>query len=142
MTTIFRSLAIFLATAMLLLGACTTTENYEKVLNSWVGANADDLAFQWGPPTSIYPKSDGGKIIEYVRTSSIKTGGYTYTTPQTQTTYNNITGAAETSTTYVQKTTPISTLDFWCKTRFDVDRNGRITQWKWEGNDCAASPPE
>ena len=132
----------------LALSACATTANYEKALNSWVGADVDSLVMRWGPPASSYALSNGGKVIEYVRQSNVQVGGYTTSVPQT--TYNsgsaNIYGTGGsaygtytgTSTTYVQRTTPVQNIRMTCITRFTVDANGKITNWAWQGNACRA----
>ena len=131
---------------------CATTANYEKVLSSWVGTNVDNLVMKWGPPVSSYPLSNGGRVLEYSNQRNIQLGGLTTTVPQT--TYN--TGSASaygtggsaygtysgTSTTYVQKTTPVQNIAMQCITRFTVDAQGTITNWAWQGNDCRATEPK
>jgi len=137
----------------LLLVGCATTENYEKLLNTWIGDSADNLVSSWGPPTSSYPLSNGGKVMEYVRARTVQTGGYSYSVPQTtyQSGSTSIYGSgggyaygtySGTSTTNVQKMVPVTTLNYWCKTRFTVDNNNRITTWRWEGNNCRARAPK
>ena len=48
---------------VLLLTGCATTAGYEKILNSWVGDNADHLVSSWGPPASSYQLTDGGEFF-------------------------------------------------------------------------------
>ncbi|WP_350297087.1 hypothetical protein [Limnohabitans sp. Rim8] len=134
------------------LGGCATTANYEKLLKSWVGSNVDNLVMRWGPPANSYPLSSGGRVLEYSNQRNIQLGGYTTTVPQT--TYNtgsaNIYGTggsaygtySGTSTTYVQKTTPVQNFAMQCITRFTVDAQGTITKWAWQGNDCKAMEPK
>lgn len=38
---------------------------YDKVRQSWVGRNAGDLVFAWGPPTGERSLSDGRRILAY-----------------------------------------------------------------------------
>jgi len=133
---------------LLLLSGCATTAKYEKILGSWVGSHVDDLAISWGPPQSSFPLSNGGKVIEYVHSNNARVGGYTYTTPQT--TYNSGTASvygssgsaygtySGTSTTYVQKQSPVYNIHMYCKTRFTIDINGIINKWNWQGNNCRA----
>jgi hypothetical protein len=46
------------------------------------------------------------------------------------------------STTYVQKTTPVYNIHLSCTTRFTVNENGIITNWAHEGNNCIAFDPD
>ncbi len=134
------------------LSGCATTANYEKILNSWVGSNVDNLVMRWGPPANSYPLSNGGRVLEYNSRRNIQIGGYTTTVPQT--TYNsgtvNVYGTGGSaygtysgaSTTYVQQTTPAQNIAMQCITRFTVNAQGTITNWAWQGNDCKAREPK
>ena len=144
-TSIIVTLAIGLA-------GCATTANYEKILSSWVGSNADNLVMRWGPPSNSYPLSNGGRVLEYSNQRNIQLGGYTQTVPQT--TYSSGTASAYgtggsaygtysgTSTTYVQRTTPVQNIAMQCITRFTINSQGTITNWAWQGNDCKAMEPK
>lgn len=126
--------------------ACATTAKYERVLNSWLGADSDRLVSAWGPPTSSYDLSNGGKVLEYVWQGNMQLGGYTYTVPQT-TYYNgnvNVYGNRGfaygnymgSSTTYVQQTSPTYNIPLSCTTLFTTNSAGIITNWRWQGNNC------
>lgn len=123
--------------AILLITGCATTANYEKILQTWVGSPVDNLVRSWGPPQSQYELSDGGKVIEYSNSSTATMGGYT--TYQSVTTYNY---DGTYSTSSVPTTTPTYNVQYSCRTIFDVDENGTITSWRWEGNNCVADDPE
>ena len=145
---------IFLIVLASFLSSCATatTQNYEKILNYWVGNEVDSLVLSWGPPDSIYDKSDGGKVFSYVRQGSITMPGYT--TYQNVTTYNsgnvnvynnyggsayaNYQGTATTSVPVYRQGYNIAT---YCKTIFDILANGTVQDWKWEGNNCVAHDP-
>ena len=144
---------IAFATAIsLLISACATTENFEKILATWVGTHVDNLVSQWGPPARSYPLSDGGSVLEYTNQRNIQIGGYATSVPQT--TYNsgsvNVSGTggsaygtySGTTTTYVQQTTPVQNIAMQCITRFTVNGSGTITKWAWQGNDCRATEPK
>lgn len=134
-----------------LLSGCATKANYEKVLDSWIGSNADNLVMKWGPPASSYSLSNGGRVLEYSKQRNVQIGGYTTTVPQT--TYSSGTASAYgpngsaygnysgTSTKYVQRTAPVQNIVKQCITRFTVNAQGTITKWIWEGNDCKARKP-
>jgi len=136
---------------MAFLVGCATTANFEKLLNKWVGRHVDQLVSSWGPPHRSFQLSTGGSVIEYEESRNIQIGGYTTTVPQT--TYNNGTVNAYgsggygygtysgTSTTYVQRTTPVQNLHMRCIVRLTIDPQGIITKWSWQGNDCKARDP-
>lgn len=142
MKTRFFSLALFL-------GGCATSANYEKILNSWVGAYDSQLVSAWGPPQNSYISNDGKRFLEYSSHTNIPFGGYTYITPQTThhngvvNVYNNIGDStyavySATSTSYLQKQAPIQNISLNCITRFSVNSSGIITDWTWQGNNCTA----
>lgn len=128
-----------------LLGGCATSANYQKHMNTWVGADADRLLSKWGQPTNTIQLSNGGKVLEYVKQRQHQTGGKTTKVPET--TYqdgtvsgpNNSRGTySGSSTKYVEKTTPVVTHTTTCITRFTVNAQGKITNASWEGGDCVA----
>ena len=145
--------------AVLLLSGCATQGKYKKVVQSWVGSNADSLVSSWGPPQRVYPLSNGGHVLEYSQQQTGQVGGYSYTTPET-TYYNgnsNSYGTAHardnygnsasaygygnssyrgSSTRYVTKTTPTRTVTYSCSTRFTTDARGTIVNWSFQGNAC------
>ena len=109
------------------------TSNYEEVLDSWVGSSSDDLVSAWRAPDKVYTNEDGSKVVEFMDSRTVTTGGYSYTTPWT--TYNQ---DGSTSTTYANNTMPVSNHQSWCRTTFVVSKYGIIQSWKWHGNNCKA----
>ncbi len=113
---------------LVFLAGCATTGKYEEILNSWVGADVNQLVNSWGYPDGSFEAPNGNKV--YVYGSS---GSYRMPT-QTNTTYNVIG-----NTVYGNSvTTGGQTLNFWCKTYFEVNESNRIVTWRWEGNNCKA----
>lgn len=51
--------------SVVLVSACATTENYEKTLDTWVGATEAKLVSAWGPPDSVYEAPNGERILTY-----------------------------------------------------------------------------
>lgn len=83
-------------------------EQYQRVLDSYVGHSSEQLISSWGIPTNEYSFS-GKKLIEYSKNGgavAIPVGSMAYA----------------------------SSLS--CKTTFTVDENGVILSYKWEGNWC------
>jgi len=112
----------------LLTNACATTANYEKILESWVGSNVNDLVNSWGYPTSTFKAPNGNTVYSYS-----SSGSYTMPTNST-TTYNAYGNTLYGNTT----TTGGQTLNFSCQTYFEVNDGNVITTWKWKGNNCTA----
>jgi hypothetical protein len=137
---------LFQACVVALVAGCATTANYEKILDGWVGSPADDLVSAWGPPQGSYDLSDGGKVIEYVRSRNVQVGGYPNTVPQPTYRSHRVLDYggmySGTSTTYVQPQAPVRNITKSCRTDFTINRAGIITKWHWEGNDCKARAPE
>ena len=104
-----------------------TTEGYEQVLNSWVGADADLLLRAWGSPNATFPMTDG-TLWTYSRASSYRTNIYSTTT------YNSLTDSLHTTTTGGD------TINLRCQTEFEIDGSNRIVRWRWSGNSCRSVP--
>ena len=49
--------------SILLLIGCATSANYQKILDTWIGASESSLVSTWGPPQNAYRLSDGGAVI-------------------------------------------------------------------------------
>lgn len=137
---------------LLFLVGCATTENYEKILGSWVGNHVDDLIASWGIPDKSIELSTGGAMIEYIRESTSIGGGGSYSVPQTTynsgnaSVYGGLGGSlygnySGTTTTYIEKNYPVYTIYRNCTTRFTMDSLGIIIKWVWEGNNCKALDP-
>ena len=94
---------------------CATTGKYEKVLDSWGGADVNRLISSWGPPSNTYTMPNGKKIYTWLNV------GGTYTTG---TYYEALNLGVITSTTY------------YCETSFTTSSSGRIETWRWKGNSC------
>ena len=109
---------------------CATTANYRKVVGSWVGADAQKLADSWGYPSRTFEAPNGNTVYEYDSSETYRTSRFTNYTydPRTGTGY---------STTYGG-----DTLNFYCSTYFEVDRDKKIVKATFKGNACKARAPE
>jgi hypothetical protein len=134
-----------LATAAVMAGACATeTEaGYQKILNSWVGVDVDQLLVEWGPPDDAV-KLGKGAVLEYRYHETVTTGGRTTYKPVTTYQQGTVYGPDGTAlyngstTSYVPTTTPIRTYNYTCVTRFVIGEDRRIAAWDYEGNSCTA----
>jgi hypothetical protein len=129
----------FLLLCLGLIG-CATTAKYEAKLDNLVGQTEDFLISTWGVPDKEYSLSDGKKAVEYVRKDIIRTGGYTYTYPQTVYQSGTVDGKpySGTATQLVTETTPVQKFKLFCSTSFIINQQGRVESWHHEGNDCVA----
>jgi hypothetical protein len=120
------------------LSGCATRANYEKILNSWVGAPAERLVQRWGAPVSTFKMPSGSEIYIYDRRSST-----VITTPvQVQQAPGTFIGNQ-----YFPGQTTVTGGDVIpvhraCRTEFTVDKSGTITNWRYEGNACVARSPD
>jgi hypothetical protein len=110
----------------LFLNACATSANYEKILDSWVGSNVDELVISWGYPVNSFKAPNGNTVYAYSSSSS-------YTMPTNTTSNYNVYG----NSVYGSSTTTGGqTLNYSCQTFFEVNENNIITTWRWKGNSC------
>ena len=119
-----RKLMVMLAVSAL--AGCATQAKFETMLSTWVGADENRLISQWGPPDSVYPMTDGSKILTYRRAGQQFVPGYA---TATTTTYGNQ------SFTQVNGS-PGMMIAQNCKIDWTVRPDGRVSQWRWEGNAC------
>ena len=125
--------------ALAVLGGCATptptptptTANYEKIIDSWLGASEIDLIRSWGPPQRSY-EAGGTKFIAYIDSRNVQIDGIA---PSYQT---SIIG----NTAYTEPVGGTSSLNlsFSCETTFEIS-NGRIVGWRYQGNNCKALEP-
>lgn len=127
-----RLTGILLLLALALAGGCATTANYERILNTWLGDTEEHLVDSWGVPQRVY-KSGANKYLVYKR-------GGTVFIPGTSPTYHTTVIGNQAYTTAVGGSSP-GFRQYWCETTFKV-KDGRIINWTWEGNACAAYPPK
>ena len=114
--------------SLLVLGGCATTENYEKMLGSWVGASELELVRRWGAPQRTFD-SGGRKFLEYASDRNVFIPGVapTYTTSMIgNTAYTKRVGGSASQN--IAKS---------CQTTFEL-LNDRIQSWRYYGNDCKA----
>jgi hypothetical protein len=122
--TVFAALA-----ALLVLGGCATTANYEAILATWMGSTEAQLVSAWGPPQNVYQAPDGSRILTYNSDRNVVIPGSapTYTTQRVGNTYY---------TNAVGGTAPVN-IGLNCQTNMTIVR-GVITSWSYQGNDCTA----
>ncbi len=119
---------LLLLPLLVVLSACATTAGYEKMLNSWLGAQEIDLVRSWGPPVQSY-ELDGHKFIVYV---SQRVVHY----PGTEPTFHTTIRDGKAYTTAIGGSPPM-TVGSSCTTTFEIAES-KIISWSHQGDDCRA----
>ena len=92
-----------------------TLTSFEEKLESWKGADVNQLIESWGPPTSTYDMPNGDKIYTWNRTG----------------------GTVASSNYFPQLSLATARANtMFCNTSFTVDSSNIVTNWRWEGNSC------
>lgn len=117
---------ILLIFLLVVLSACGTTAQYEEVLDSWVGSNANELVQAWGYPENSFSTPNGNTVYVY-RDSS----GFTMPT-ETNSTFSSLGNTVHGRST----TTGGQRVNLTCTTYFDINKSNIIVKWGWEGNNC------
>jgi hypothetical protein len=95
----------------LVTNACATVGRYERILDSWTGAEVSRLIENWGPPAGTYMMPDGRLLYTWFFDGgavAVPIGNMAYA---------------------VQR---------YCRTTFTVSPNGIVERWRYEGNACRA----
>ncbi len=119
----------------LFLVSCATEQNYQLALNSWRGANINQLVTLWGYPdqTSIAP--DGNRLFIY--RFEDRGRNPVYVTPAMTNVIQN--GQSVAVTTTPGMISGGGTYDFYCTTWVEVDSHNIIVNTAFRGNNCAAT---
>lgn len=124
---------LLLAAAFLALQGCASTDKYNEMLDTWIGADINKLVDVWGYPQNTIEAPNGNKVYVYNQSSSYQLPEVKTTTSNHAISGNNISG---TSTSY---STGGVAVNQQCTTYFEVDDNNKILKWTWKGNNCKAS---
>lgn len=139
---------ILFCLAMMILASCATPrteERFKAILNSRLGHPISDVVAQIGEPNKKYAVTNGLTAYEYngyhVETQG---GGYTPQVVQVgeQPVPHNgqIIGIAPIYQTIYHKN-PTYDVEYFCDFIFEVDNQGIIQGWRYEGNDCVSNQP-
>ena len=98
---------------VILLVSCTSRQDHEDTLNSWIGHNENKLLESWGTPSKHYSTKDT-KYLTWENRSQQMFGGYnayygTYTTP------------------YM--------INYKCDITMII-KDDKVSSWRYEGNNC------
>ena len=93
----------------LVLWGCATTSGYERVLQTWVSHDVNELIQSWGPPANVYKLPNGSVMYTWWYDGgavAMPIGNMAYAVNRN------------------------------CKTTFTVNERGIIQTWRYEGNAC------
>ena len=107
-----------------------TSENYEKILDTWVGENISSLVNQWGYPNDQFVSPSGRKVYVYEQSRIIRI-------PTNQVTDVKIKENWDSSYTVTGKR-KYNTVEYKCVTWIETNDVGDIVNWRWKGNNCVS----
>lgn len=124
-----------LAIISFFLVACATEENYQLALNSWRGANINQLVTLWGYPDQTSRAPDGNRLFIY----RLEERGRNpvYVTPAMTNVVQN--GQGLTVMTTPGMVSGGGTYDFHCTTWVEVNKHNIIVNTAFRGNNCVAT---
>jgi hypothetical protein len=128
-------LFVLLTVTCLLFSSCAqmmgyTSENYEKILDTWVGENISSLVNQWGYPNDQFVSPSGRKVYVYEQSRIIRI-------PTNQITDVKVKENWDSSYTVTGKR-KYNTIEYVCVTWIETNDSGDIVNWRWEGNNCVS----
>ncbi len=117
------------------LSACATTQNYQRIMSSWHGANINKLVDSWGYPKKQFKIANGNRVYMYRRKYK-NTVAPTHTDPYITKEKHD---GTETTTYHPGTYTPGYTTVEICTTWFEFNRHNIIVRTRFAGNDCVAT---
>ncbi len=124
-----------------LLAACATAEGYRQQTELWLGLPSDALLLERGAPVTRDTLSDGREMWVYFEQEHHHTDGYTRSIPDTRTVRRkNDAGEFVEITETFHRTVYEPPRDWWteCETRFVIGHDGRIQDFRFNGDGCVA----
>ena len=133
-----RKISFALIVTFLLL-ACATPAKYDASLNALVGESKSALIKQMGRPSAVKVLSNGDEVLAYVKANDVYVPSEFYL-------YNQgaLSNEGDIYSPFLSNYdySPYGgsfgyQVEYICQTAFLI-QNGRVTGWKWRGNDCTA----
>ena len=107
------------------LSSCATTKGFQQVCDSWIGAPETELIRLWGYPQTTLQLQNGNTVYVYSSEG-------TFTMPSQHSSYEDAWGRTQVNITEGK------TITLWCRTYFEIDNQGVIINYRFEGNNCGA----
>ncbi|MFD1162964.1 MULTISPECIES: hypothetical protein [Hwangdonia] len=99
----------------LLVSSCVSSKNYANRINTWRGADVNDLINSWGPPSDIYELPNGSKMYTYLYVNN---------------------SLVTTRHSQFADVTYQSTTQNYCQTSFTANKNNVIESTTFKGSSC------
>lgn len=129
----FKLSRILVCIAVFLFAGCATTANYQRIINNWQGARAQDLVNTWGGPDAVVKLACGHSIYLYKR-ECIATVSQMAPAPAGYVNVGNTPILGHGFSEFSGKTTRL-----YCHTLFEVNNQGFILSSRFQGNNCVSS---
>lgn len=110
---------------VLVVAGCVAPAKGEAELDQWMGHDVNELIASWGPPTATRATPSGSRVL-------IWSTGRSFERPIPSKAIRN--GNVAANDAYRTQTR-----SFGCTTSITIDRSGRISNWKRQGNKCGSS---
>jgi len=117
-------------------------ERYKQLCQTWIGHDQNELIRAWGSPQQVNDMPNGNKVYTYIRSTNrrrplVTLPGHTTYSHQYIVTGNQIYGTTR-QNQGMSMTVGGDVVTYYCKTSFEVDANGQIVFWRFDGNSCIA----
>lgn len=130
----------FMLVMTFLVFACATPAKYDTKLNNMVGMTKSELINKMGEPSATKIFANGDEVLAYVKANDVYVPSefFIYNQGNMANQYDGIYSPFLGDYDF----TPYGEafgyqVEYYCQTVFLI-QNGRVTGWKWRGNDCAA----
>lgn len=64
-----KNFGVMILCISLILSGCATTAGYQKIVDSWMGAEENKLIESWGVPDNVYQLNETDKVFTYKESS-------------------------------------------------------------------------
>lgn len=118
-------IVFFISFAPVLLSGCSTKANMDRIMLSWIGVHIENVVRQWGYPDR--EQDFRGRKLYIWEDETL------YAQPTTSTVTGNVQGSTVFGTTV---TTGGMIVNGRCARTLEVDQQGFVVNWHWDGNDC------
>jgi hypothetical protein len=141
-------LATLLGTTTVLAGCETVSYDERKAIfearnASYIGRHVDELILAFGPPTESFELSRGGRVLQWSNARTVTGGGDSYTTYDTVRNVREVRDqdgvvrrVEDSIQVPVTRTNPVYTRTLECRIRWQVEPDGSVANFTWEGNSC------
>ena len=127
--------------AVATLTACATAQDYDNMLNKYMGASEGEIIKKFGTPSAIKIINDNTTVLAYTNIDDVFVPSeyYTYTPA------GELYGQDDVYYPFLNEYqldgpfwSPGYEVEYMCKTVFLLNDN-KVVAWKWQGNNCVAS---